>query len=81
MIDVGFGSALAASDIALKQISVILKDKNLKVGKDVERILGGWGEESIRGVEELWEGEGFRNKVRYGANLTRVLEVNVLSDF
>ncbi|GMH47069.1 hypothetical protein TrVE_jg166 [Triparma verrucosa] len=81
MIDVGFGSALAASDIALKQISVILKDKNLGVGKDVEGILGGWGKESIRGVEELWEGEGFRNKVSYDANLTRVLEVNVLSDF
>ena len=58
MQDVGFASALAASDVALQEINHILKDKNRPHAEegqadDIQR----WIEESRKGVEAMWNGE------------------------
>ena len=59
MVDVGFASALAAGDVALKQIALILKEKNKEVGGGVEGVLNGWVEK-VRSCEERRDELGIR---------------------
>ncbi|GMH71710.1 hypothetical protein TrLO_g15427 [Triparma laevis f. longispina] len=84
MVDVGFASALAAGDVALKQIALILKEKNKEVGGGVEGVLNGWVEKSGDMIESLWD-EGskkYSNRISTNANTTHFMTTsNVATDF
>ena len=55
MIDVGFASALAAGDVALKQIALILKDKNVATASSSQEVaLNGWVGGATATIESLW---------------------------
>ena len=65
MIDVGFASALAAGDVALKQIALILKDKNTETASSSqEAALNDWVGAATGTIEGLWNEEHKVRKVR-----------------